>query len=319
MIYFGSKRFFRASESLKRRFPKLGPFCLTRLVRSVLSLDCGMPLWGREACYSGGAHQQADFWKSGIKGPHVLLTFLLFSTLVSAADITPLLNRAEVAYQQGRWVEARNTLLRASGLADSDEQKQEALGRLGKLNMELLLSPYEQPESIWLEVQPADTLGKIAKRAGTTIELLKGMNRLTTNQVRLGRRLKVLYEPFRIEIDKSENVAILYLGGQVFKQYAVSTGAKANTPVGEFKITDRIVHPDWWHPETKQLIKYGEEGHRIGTHWLGWDVKGFGIHGTDEPEKIGQAVSLGCVRLRNEDVAELFVLLPSGTPVKVRE
>src|SRR5690606_3265597 len=113
--------------------------------------------------------------------------------------------------------------------------------------------------------------------------------------------------------------AILRLDGQFFKRYEVSTGAAANTPVGQFKITDRIVHPDWWHPVTKERIPYGAPGHKIGTHWLGWDVKGFGIHGTDEPEKIGQAVSLGCVRMRNKEVEELFMLLPSGTKVEVKE
>lgn len=249
----------------------------------------------------------------------LLLLSMLGMQFLQAVDVTSLEQRAEEAYRQGRWLEARNTLLRAAGLADRPEQRKAVLERLGELNMELLLSPHEQPEAVWLEVQPGDTLGKIADRAGTTIELLKAMNRMSGNQVRLGRRLKVLFASFRVEIDKSKNEAVLFLDGQFFKKYSVSTGAKDNTPLGEFKITDRIVHPDWWHPVTGKRIPYGTPGHRIGTHWLGWDVKGFGIHGTDEPEKIGQAASLGCVRMLNEEVAELYMLLPSGTPVKVRE
>ncbi len=244
---------------------------------------------------------------------------LLFLPLLRAADVQPMVQRGEVAYREGRWVEARDTLIRAAGLTDTEEQKQQILKRVGQINIELLMSPYEQPGCIWLEVQPGDTLGKIAKRAGTTIELLKAMNRMSSNNIRLGRRIKVLVEPFDLVIDKSENIATLHLGGQFFKQYDVSTGATANTPEGSFKITDRIVHPEWWHPVTKERIPYGAPGHKIGTHWLGWDVKGFGIHGTDEPEKIGQAVSLGCVRMRNEEVEELYILLPSGTPVKVKE
>lgn len=249
-----------------------------------------------------------------------LFMLLLFSTLVlRGGDVSGIVKRADQAYREGRWVEARGSLLRAAALAETGAEKEGLLERVGELNMELLLSPYEQPECIWLEVQPGDTLGKIAQRAGTTIELLKGMNRMTSNQVRLGRRLKVLVRPFQVVVDKSENTAVLLLDGQFFKKYDVSTGASANTPVGEFEITDRIVHPDWWHPESGERIRYGEEGHRIGTHWLGWNVKGFGIHGTDEPEKIGQAVSLGCVRMRNEEVKELFELLPSGTRVQVKE
>ncbi|MDD5456199.1 MAG: L,D-transpeptidase [Candidatus Margulisbacteria bacterium] len=44
---------------------------------------------------------------------------------------------------------------------------------------------------------------------------------------------------------------------------------------------------------------------------------GYAIHGTDQPESIGQAVSHGCVRLRNEDIARLYPLVPTGTPVYI--
>lgn len=44
---------------------------------------------------------------------------------------------------------------------------------------------------------------------------------------------------------------------------------------------------------------------------------GYGIHGTNAPETIGRAVSHGCVRLRNEDIEQLFALVPVGTPVYI--
>jgi hypothetical protein len=42
---------------------------------------------------------------------------------------------------------------------------------------------------------------------------------------------------------------------------------------------------------------------------------GYGIHGTNNPASIGQAVSHGCIRLRNEDVTQLYHLVTVGTPV----
>ena len=42
---------------------------------------------------------------------------------------------------------------------------------------------------------------------------------------------------------------------------------------------------------------------------------GYALHGTDKPTSIGQAVSHGCVRLRNEDIAYLYSIVPVGTPV----
>jgi lipoprotein-anchoring transpeptidase ErfK/SrfK len=44
---------------------------------------------------------------------------------------------------------------------------------------------------------------------------------------------------------------------------------------------------------------------------------GYGIHGTDQPESIGQSVSHGCVRLRNSDVEQLYPMVPVGTPVYI--
>ncbi len=193
-----------------------------------------------------------------------------------------------------------------------------AMERLGQLNLDLLLSPVEQPETVWVQVMPGDSVAKIAKRAGTTVELLLRMNRLSERgTIRVGRRLKVPIERFSVEIDVSENVAELKLGGRFFKRYPVSTGRAENTPLGTFEVTDRLVNPDWWHPTEKRMIPYGDPEHRIGTHWLGWNRKGFGMHGTDEPGKIGQPVSLGCVRFLNPDIAELYMLLPSGTKVTV--
>ena len=52
----------------------------------------------------------------------------------------------------------------------------------------------------------------------------------------------------------------------------------------------------------------------LGGHRLNMG-DGYALHGTDEPLSIGKAVSHGCVRLRNEDIAYLYSVVPVGTPV----
>ncbi len=52
----------------------------------------------------------------------------------------------------------------------------------------------------------------------------------------------------------------------------------------------------------------------LGTRRLNMG-DGYGIHGTNKPETVGQAVSHGCVRMRNEDIERLFEMVPVGTPV----
>jgi len=52
----------------------------------------------------------------------------------------------------------------------------------------------------------------------------------------------------------------------------------------------------------------------LGTHRLNLG-DGYALHGTNKPETIGRSVSHGCVRLRNEDIARLYQIVPIGTPV----
>ena len=61
----------------------------------------------------------------------------------------------------------------------------------------------------------------------------------------------------------------------------------------------------------QRKYKWVVGGHRLN---LG---DGYGLHGTDEPTSIGHAASHGCVRLRNEDIAYLYSIVPVGTPVYI--
>jgi lipoprotein-anchoring transpeptidase ErfK/SrfK len=54
----------------------------------------------------------------------------------------------------------------------------------------------------------------------------------------------------------------------------------------------------------------------LGTHRLDLG-DGYGLHGTNEPSSIGRSVSHGCVRLRNEDIAQLYQVVPVGTAVYI--
>ena len=69
------------------------------------------------------------------------------------------------------------------------------------------------------------------------------------------------------------------------------------------------------------MIRYGEEGHLIGTRWIGFEDRpgaaGYGIHGTGDPNSIGRMLSEGCIRMLNADVEELYDFLVPGTEVKI--
>lgn len=189
---------------------------------------------------------------------------------------------------------------------------------LGEVNIRLILAPHPTPEKIEYIVRPGDNLDKLARQHHTTIELIQKGNDLSGTIIRPGDRLRILQAAFRIEVDKSDNILDVFLGDAFFKRYRVGTGEYNKTPVGEFKITDRIQHPPWWRPDGK-VIPYGDPDNELGTHWLSLNVRGYGLHGTWKPETVGQQSSAGCIRLLNDDIEELYTLAPVGTPVTIRD
>lgn len=170
-------------------------------------------------------------------------------------------------------------------------------------------------------VEPGDSLAKIARQYGTTVDLLKQLNHLQGDLIRVGEKLKVPPGKFDVVVTKADNKLQLRLDGKQVKTYAVSTGKDDSTPTGDFTIVTRLTNPVWY--KTGAVIPPGSADNILGTRWLGISSKehpkGFGIHGTVEPDKIGQAVTAGCVRMRNEDVEEIYALLPEGTAVKIVE
>lgn len=187
---------------------------------------------------------------------------------------------------------------------------------LEKINMDMLFSTREIPgKTVVHEVVQGDSLAKIAKKYNTTVEMIQRSNNLSSDVIRLGQKLRIWTGSFNIFVDKSQNILILKDGEDVVKVYSVSTGSNNSTPVGTFKITNKLENPVWFN---KGIVVPPESpANVLGTRWLGFDLPGYGIHGTTEPETIGQQVTAGCVRMVNEQVEELYRIVPVGTQVVV--
>ncbi len=229
-----------------------------------------------------------------------------------------LLAEAQALAQDGKWQPAREKGLAAIESAKTDATRTAAEELVGKAGTELLFTPRPMPEKIDYTVQPGDSLAKIAQQYGTTVELIQKINNISGSVIRPNTRLRVFTGKWEIRVNKTRNDLLLLLDGHFFKRYRVGTGEYAKTPVGEFTIVDRIPQPTWWHPDGR-TIPYGDPENLLGTHWLALNIKGYGIHGTWEPETIGKQASMGCVRLVNEDVTELFTIVTIGTPVIIEE
>lgn len=107
---------------------------------------------------------------------------------------------------------------------------------------------------------------------------------------------------------------------QVLEDFPVAVGAPATpTPTGEFEIFQLIVNPLWESPWTGEVHPPGPDS-ALGLRWIGFVNQSngmIGFHGTPTVSSIGQAVSNGCVRLRNEDVLALFAYVRMGMQVVV--
>lgn len=186
--------------------------------------------------------------------------------------------------------------------------------KLDEVNLKIIFSPIVAPGlSQEYEIQPQDNLTKIAKQFNTTVELLMRSNGLSSDKINPGRKIKVWTGKFNVLVDKSQNTLILKLNDEMLKTYAVATGLNNSTPAGTFKIVNKLLNPAWYRAGA--VVHSGSPENILGTRWLGFDLAGYGIHGTTEPESIGKQATAGCVRMLNPDVEELYSLLSVGTEV----
>ena len=165
------------------------------------------------------------------------------------------------------------------------------------------------------EIRPSDTLSKIAKRYNTTVELLKKSNDLESDKIILGKPLKVTKLGFSVLVDKSQNLLFLKNKDEIIKTYRVSTGINNSTPVGKFKIEEKLISPLWY--KVGAVVPPDSPEYELGKYWMGISIAGYGIHGTNDPNSIGKHITKGCIRMLNEDIEELYAIMPSGTEVVI--
>ncbi len=203
----------------------------------------------------------------------------------------------------------------------------EAADIVSRVNTELVNSTVPAPQKMKYVIKQGDTLSDIAKKFDTSVGALLRTNDLSSTSpvIYPGDVLQIYTGEWSITVYKDKFRLILRDEGRIFKVYEVGLGRQDRTPVGTFRVKNKLRHPDWTPPG--KWIPYGNPDNILGTHWMGLEpvgdtskkLKGYGIHGTWAPETVGKPVSNGCVRLTNEQVHELFDLVPVGTRVVIKE
>jgi len=193
---------------------------------------------------------------------------------------------------------------------------EKAQNALENMNIRIMISSIPTPDSISYEVQKGDTLARIANKFSTTQDLIMRSNNLKDAKVvPLGRKLKIHNEKMSMVVDKSMNILTLKSADTIVKTYSVATGMNNCTPVGNFKIINKIVNPTWY--PAGGVIPPDSPKNILGSRWIGLSAQGYGIHGTTDPHSIGSQTTSGCIRMKNSDVEELYDLVPQGAEVVI--
>lgn len=190
--------------------------------------------------------------------------------------------------------------------------------RLDALSLRILISGLQvEGKTTIREVKEGDSLSMIADEFRTTVDFIKKQNGLRTDVIRPYQKLRIWTGRLSVYVDKSQNILLLKSDGDVVKTYRVSTGKDNITPIGTYKIINKLKDPAWTHEG--RVIPFGDPENILGTRWMGFDIPSYGIHGTTQPESIGTQATAGCVRMLNNEVEELYDLLPVNTEVTITD
>lgn len=109
----------------------------------------------------------------------------------------------------------------------------------------------------------------------------------------------------------------LYDNDKCIEMYPVGVGKiETKTPVGFYKVMEKIVNPTWTDPADVSLVIPSGEDNPLGYRWIGIGGN-YGIHGTNKPSSVGHYVSNGCVRMVEADVEKVFDKVDVGTEVQI--
>ncbi|WP_306866165.1 L,D-transpeptidase [Neorhizobium galegae] len=131
-----------------------------------------------------------------------------------------------------------------------------------------------------------------------------------------------------IVIDTNNRFLYLITGNGQARRYGVGVGKPGFEWAGEHRVSRKSEWPDWT-PPSEMIQREAAKGHYLPARMDGGPENPLGaramylgstlyrIHGTNAPWSIGSAVSSGCIRMRNEDVTDLYERVNIGTKVIV--
>jgi lipoprotein-anchoring transpeptidase ErfK/SrfK len=204
---------------------------------------------------------------------------------------------------------------------------------LKKKRRQQLMQAYQGSSAYVKPKRPTVVAASAPARAAAT-------PRSATQAEAMGRRVDSVWLPQIVNYDSNQkpgtiiidtNARHLYLvmGDGKARRYGVGVGKPGFEWAGTHKVTRKAEWPAWTPPEEMKVRVRLKEGRILPDRMEGGPENPLGaramylgstlyrIHGTNQPWTIGQAVSSGCIRMRNEDVIDLYERTKVGAKVVV--
>jgi hypothetical protein len=240
------------------------------------------------------------------------------------------------AFKQAKFLRADGKLVEARDLLSdvylnhrmTHEQRMRLADELEPLSFEILRSHSILEDGQLYEVEPGDVLVKIARPFRVPPEFVMKINGIKrASSIRPRQELKLVQGPFDVLAELAEFELTVLHHGKFVRLFSIGIGTRENpTPTGLFKVGTKLEKPAYFPTATDHLrrgsippggIPSGDPDNPLGSRWIDIGL-GYGIHGTNEPDTVGRESSRGCIRLRNEDVEEVYDMLTEGSRVLIR-
>jgi hypothetical protein len=232
--------------------------------------------------------------------------------------------------KSGKLVEARRILTAAHDAPSMPPAAaKQARSALAQISSNLVFGPEVHPAdpfAFTYVVREGDVLARIvaAEPVHADWRFIQSINRLARPEsLQVGQKLKLVRGPFHVIVHKADYRLDAYLGEGTSRvlvaSMPVGLGEFDSTPPGRYRVkkNSKLIDPEWRNPRTGEHFASGDPMNPLGGYWIGvegideanQDLKSYGLHGTIEPETIGQQKSMGCVRLLPDDIKLLYQML----------
>lgn len=240
------------------------------------------------------------------------------------------IDNARKQIEAGKLIEARTALTAFLKRATNENDALAARDLLGRIANVTLFSSTPVAGDTLVEIytiKPNDRLVSVAKPYNVPHDVILRINGIAdARKISAGKHLKIPQGPFNAKISLSHYRLDLYLQDVYVRSFPVGLGRSNGTPTGEWRVSGRQENPTYYPSESagdKRVIAGDDPSNPLGEYWIALEgisgeavgKRGFGIHGTIDPQSIGKSESLGCVRMLNEDVAWVYSALQPGKSI----